>query len=188
MATKDVALTHCALDSLHADDYWSAFVVGQVYIDGKAYNNRTVLRGDLNEINGWTLTDAVLRGTVSSVSGNPFAATLRRVTEEFDTDEATYNDRLSGTAWATAGADTPNSATDTDKIQFTSPAATGEQDIVTGLLTLVETARAGDNIFRCHIRSDNENPGVTTRFSATGAIIRVTGTPPPLRRPFAQVV
>jgi hypothetical protein len=119
-------------------------------------------------------------GTVTTLDGSPFAATLRRVTEEFDYTQATYNARITGTNWATAGADTPNSATDTDKIGFTSPAGTGLQDIVTGLLTLVQWALDNDpaDILRFHIRSDNENPGVNTRFTVDTLYLEIEGTAP----------
>jgi hypothetical protein len=163
--------------------------VGQFYISGtKAFNFRTILRANVGAaLAGWTsLTAARFVGNVNGREGAAFAATLRQITpatEEWDptTSAVTYNNRATGTAWATAGADTPNSATDTNKTAFTSPAATGLQTIVSGaaLLAIVNLALGADGILRFHVRSDDEGPGVNTDFQcATTWYLEVDGTAP----------
>jgi hypothetical protein len=183
------------LDSLHPDTVFTAYPsVGQYYGGGggKAYNLRTVFRVDVGTaLVGWTgLTAARFVGDVSGLVGAAFAATLRRVTEEFTYTQATYNHRTTGDLWLSAGADEPYSATATDKIMFTSPSACGLQNIVIGLLTLVQDAidhRGG--IFLFHIRSDDEVPRESRNFElGTFWWLEVDGTPPVGRRRGVRVV
>lgn len=181
MSTIQIAIPALiTVNSLLPDYHYGYLIyVGQTYASGsKANNHRTIFRADLSSLAGWTdLTAAKLVGNVTNKTGAAFAATLRQVTEEFTYTEVTYNHRTTADSWATAGADTPNSATDTNKIAFTSPAATGLQDLVTGMLTLVNLV--GTGILRFHIRSDNESPGVDTSFTCYATwYLEVDGTAP----------
>ena len=188
VSTKQIAIPETVhVDSIIPDTALGVgFGVGQMYASGTKGNNwRTVCRVDVGAaLSGWTdLTAGRLVGNVYSKVGSAFAATLRRVTEEFTYSQASYNHRTTADHWATAGADTPNSATDTDpeKIGFTSPAANGVQTIVSGLLTLVNDAiNSRGGIFLFHVRSDNEGPGVSTYYEVpTTLYLEVDGTAPP---------
>jgi len=169
------------LDSINPDTlYPTTAFIGELYVGGaKSFNLRSIFRVDLSSLAGWTsLTAARLVGGVL-VQGSSFAATLRQVTEEFTYTEASYNHRTAADHWATAGADLPNSATDTNKTAFTSPAAAGLQTIVSGAALLALVQSVGTGILRFHIRADVEDPGVNRVFSESAAwYLEVDGTAP----------
>jgi len=187
MAEQLIYATHdCRLDQVHPDVNDDTYVtVGQLFAGStKTYNWRSVLCFDVSGLAGWTITTVEWVGYVFSINGPQFACTLRRVTEAFNETQATYNNRLTATAWATAGADTPNSATDTNKIAFNSPTLADQyQNVVTGLKTLVDDAIANrGGLLWFHVRSDNEYTSVSTAFGVGAGesgypnYLRVTGT------------
>ncbi|MGQ0796536.1 MAG: DNRLRE domain-containing protein, partial [Methanobacteriota archaeon] len=76
-------------------------------VDGRGPDRyRTLVRFDLSAIPaGAVIDDATLSLYMASGIGNPFTATVHEVTASWDEAQTTWDDRLVGTLWASAGGD-----------------------------------------------------------------------------------
>ena len=179
MATADIAAAlNQTTDSVSPDLNGVGFWQGVNVAGGaKAAVYRSVHKYDLSAYATATITAAELRLNVASVIGTTgFASTLRRVLETF-TAAVTWNKRDGSTAWLVKGPSTPESATDTGKVTFNSPTATGEQAIVANVLALVQDAIANrSNLLWVVFQSDDENVGSSAYYGGTDAVLRITYT------------
>jgi len=181
MATADIAATlNQATDkispNLNGVGHWQGVtVVG----GSKSAVNRSVHKYDLTDYAAATITAAELRLDVQQIVGTSgFASELRRVLETF-TAAVTWNKRDGSTSWVAGGPSAPESATDTGKVTFNSPTATGVQAIVSGagVLALVQDAIASrSNLLWLVFQSVAESVETSAIYGGGDAVLRITYT------------
>lgn len=94
--------------------------------DKDTKKKRALLRFDLSAAPSRCLvTSCKLSLYVDAITGTPGAGKVRRVAEVWIEEQATWNNRVTGTGWTNAGCGTPTSSTTTDQHSYSAPSGTG---------------------------------------------------------------